>query len=295
MLMHPWHAIGNAASFYGTKLRNSFIDAKLISGEEKKNPYIFPYHDHDTDPEGPQKPFQTPLILPTQTPAASAKLPAWDAVSGQIMNQLQTLGWTKAQAAGMAANIQRESQGNPNAIGDHGESYGIGQWNKDRQKEFSKMPGYEGKSIIGSSLSDQIKFMNYELRQGKFKNVGEDLSNKVTATGASDLLTKRYEIPANMSFEASVRRNYASTLMQQTPDMKIEPSPLPVAGQKVEMPQPSAVQTPMLPTATSMNDNGTVKVNINFANAPAGMKSSVASTGPVSTDVKIAHSMPGNI
>ena len=57
-------------------------------------------------------------------------------VASQVIKQLQDLGWNQAQATGIAANIQAESNFKPDASGDGGKAYGIAQWHPDRQQEF---------------------------------------------------------------------------------------------------------------------------------------------------------------
>src|SRR5581483_11132801 len=67
------------------------------------------------------------------------------------MAYFMSQGWTKAQAAGIVANIDRESNFRANVFGDKGTAYGLGQWHKDRQAAFAKWAGH---SIIGSTLAE---------------------------------------------------------------------------------------------------------------------------------------------
>jgi hypothetical protein len=62
--------------------------------------------------------------------AASLNIPA----SGRdryAVASLMKMGWSKEQAAGLAANLNIES-GLRNIVGDSGAAYGIGQWHADR-------------------------------------------------------------------------------------------------------------------------------------------------------------------
>jgi hypothetical protein len=62
---------------------------------------------------------------PKPAPAPAAKQGA-DPVKN-AMEYFQSQGWTKEQAAGLAANFKRESNFNAAAVGDNGKAYGIGQ------------------------------------------------------------------------------------------------------------------------------------------------------------------------
>lgn len=110
--------------------------------------------------------------------------------SGQAAMQFfMAQGWTKEQAAGLVANIQRESQFDPNASGDSGDAYGIGQWHADRQAEFKR---YMGKDIKGSSLQEQLAFMQHELRTTE-KNAGDALKGATTGEDAGNIVSRKYE------------------------------------------------------------------------------------------------------
>jgi hypothetical protein len=89
-----------------------------------------------------------------------------------ITDQFIKLGWTPEQAAGITANLVHESTLNPAAEGDKNkagvyQAYGLAQWHPDRQKDFSDK---YGKSIKGSTVEEQVAFVNHELRFGKEKS-----------------------------------------------------------------------------------------------------------------------------
>ena len=126
------------------------------------------------------------------------------------MEFFQKKGWSKEQAAGLAANIKRESAFKPDAVGDNGKAYGIAQWHPDRQAEFKKQ---FGKDIQGSSLEDQMGFMHYELTQGKEKKAGEKLKQATTAQDAAAAVSTHYERPKDTAGEAAVRGQLAATMM----------------------------------------------------------------------------------
>ena len=129
--------------------------------------------------------------------------------SGSDVEKFMAMGWSKEQAAGLAANIQRESSGNEKAVGDNGKAYGLGQWHPDRQADFAK---WAGKDIKDSTRDEQLAFMNYELREGKKRKVGEQLAGTTDAASAADLVSRKYEIPAKADQEASVRAMMAAAL-----------------------------------------------------------------------------------
>lgn len=72
-------------------------------------------------------------------------------------------GMSAAEAAGLAANIQSESSGKTNAVGDGGQAYGLLQWHKDRQANFAKFKGHD---IRESTADEQLAFIVHELMQG---------------------------------------------------------------------------------------------------------------------------------
>jgi len=138
--------------------------------------------------------------------------------SAGAMKQLQGMGWTKNQAAGLAANLWTESQMNPGAVGDHGQAYGIGQWHADRQDAFKK---FMGKDIHGSSLEEQLKFVNYELTEGSERKAGKDLKATTTARAAGQVGSREYERPANVEGEADSRGNMADAIAAGTASSKV--------------------------------------------------------------------------
>lgn len=144
--------------------------------------------------------------------AKSAALPKTASTSNESdIAKLQALGWTREQAAGIAANIQAESGGNPNAVGDNGSAYGLAQWHQDRQARFKKWAGHD---IRSSTRDEQLAFVNYELRQGTEQRAGRALAGATTAQQAGSLVSYLYERPLNQSREASLRGALAAALLQ---------------------------------------------------------------------------------
>jgi len=129
------------------------------------------------------------------------------------VNFFMAMGWTKEQAAGIVANLQHESALDPNAIGDGGKAYGIAQWHPDRQANFKK---WAGKDIRGSSVQEQMAFVNYELTQGAEQKAGNLLRASTNAQQAGAIVSRHYERPAQQEAEALKRANTAVQIAQTT-------------------------------------------------------------------------------
>ena len=92
-----------------------------------------------------------------------------------IYNYLRNgIGLTTASACGVMANIQYESNFNPNLYGDDGTSYGICQWHNDRfqsLKDYCRHNGYDYESVEG-----QLFYLEYELYT-KYSGVFDTIKN----------------------------------------------------------------------------------------------------------------------
>jgi hypothetical protein len=154
-------------------------------------------------------------IQPGGKPAPAAMAPAAGGKGASNQEQaamayFQAQGWTREQAAGIAANIKRESAFRPDAIGDNGKAYGIGQWHPDRQAEFKKK---FGKDIQGSTLEEQMAFMHYELTQGNERKAGNLLKGAAGADEAAAIVSKYSERPADREGEAAKRGQMALAML----------------------------------------------------------------------------------
>ena len=175
----------------------------------------------EKEPDAPPAPA---AVKPGQPAAAGAapgtvnstgKSPAGGAKEEQAaMAYFQAQGWTKEQAAGLAANIKRESAFRPDAVGDGGKAYGIAQWHPDRQAEFKKK---FGKDIQGSSLEEQMAFMHYELTQGNERKAGNILRQAKSAQEAAAAVSTHYERPADKAGEAAKRGQLATAMLGGVP------------------------------------------------------------------------------
>lgn len=120
-------------------------------------------------------------------------------------------GWSRNQAAGVVGNLTYEGtyQGvplNPAAVGDNGSAYGIGQWHSDRQAIFQNV---YGKSIRGSTLQEQLQFVQYELthtEQGAYTR----LSNTSSVGEATTAFMAAYERPSPSAQSSSLNDRIAA-------------------------------------------------------------------------------------
>lgn len=111
-------------------------------------------------------------------------------------------GWSAAQAAGIVGNLQAESTPNinPAAVGDGGKAYGIAQWHAPRQQDFQTQMN---KPIKGSSLQDQLEFMQWELNNTE-KSAGAKLKSAKSAAEAAEIFDKFYERSAGLHTDRRV-------------------------------------------------------------------------------------------
>lgn len=144
-----------------------------------------------------------PVGKPTAQRSATAK---------QIQDYFEKQGWTPAQAAGIAANLIGESGGNAGAVGDKGLAYGVAQWHSDRQAKFRALTG---RGIQGSSLEDQLAFVQFELTRGDERQAGDALKSALTARDAGAIVSRQYERPKDADLRALQRGDYAESLMRQ--------------------------------------------------------------------------------
>jgi len=193
--------------------RAKFAAGEFMSGNGKKY--------GEKEPDAPPAPAAAKPGQPAAAGAApgtvnsTGKSPAGGAKEEQAaMAYFQAQGWTKEQAAGLAANIKRESAFRPDAVGDGGKAYGIAQWHPDRQAEFKKK---FGKDIQGSSLEEQMAFMHYELTQGNERKAGNILRQAKSAQEAAAAVSTHYERPADKAGEAAKRGQLATAMLGGVP------------------------------------------------------------------------------
>ena len=190
--------------------RAKFAAGEFINGNGKKY--------GSKEPEAPpvaSKPKRPQATTTSGTVNSVSNNPADSTKQEQAaLAYFQAQGWSREQAAGLAANIKRESAFKADAVGDNGKAYGIGQWHPDRQAEFQKR---FGKPIQGSTLEEQMAFMHYELTQGNERKAGAILRGTTGAAEAAAAISTHYERPADKVGEASKRGQLAISLLGGVP------------------------------------------------------------------------------
>lgn len=188
--------------------RAKFAAGEFMSGNGKK-------YGADDAPAPPGAPGSPAPAAGSGTVNSTGKSAAGGTKEEQAaMAYFQAQGWSREQAAGLAANIKRESAFRPDAVGDNGKAYGIGQWHPDRQAEFKKK---FGKDIQGSSMEEQMAFMHYELTQGNERKAGNILRGTTGAAEAAAAVSSHYERPADKAGEAAKRGQLALAMLGGVP------------------------------------------------------------------------------
>lgn len=131
-----------------------------------------------------------------------------------VMDYFVSKGWSKEQAAGLAANISRESNFKSNEVGDGGQAFGLAQWHPDRQAKFKEK---FGKDIRESNFEEQLAFMHHELTEGNEKDAGARLRRTRSASEAGDVVSRYYERPRDVAGEAGRRGRLAETYLGGSP------------------------------------------------------------------------------
>ena len=188
--------------------RAKFAAGEFMSGNGKK-------YGTDDAPAPPGAPGSPDPAAGSGTVNSTGKSAAGGTKEEQAaMAYFQAQGWSREQAAGLAANIKRESAFRPDAVGDNGKAYGIAQWHPDRQAEFKKK---FGKDIQGSSMEEQMAFMHYELTQGNERKAGNILRGTSSAAEAAAAVSSHYERPADKAGEAAKRGQLALAMLGGVP------------------------------------------------------------------------------
>ena len=131
-------------------------------------------------------------------------------------------GWPKVHAAGIVGNLMVESGENlaTNLEGDKHKptaSYGLAQWRESRIDKFQEL---YGKPLRGSSLTEQLEYINWELHN-PYKKVGDKLSKTTTPEDAAEVIQAKYEVSVKTSLPQ--RQNYAKLLFNSESICKSTP------------------------------------------------------------------------
>ena len=141
-------------------------------------------------------------------------------------------GWTPEQAAGIVGNLYWESSRlNPSITGDSGRSYGLAQWDGNRQRNFYN---WSGRNIRGSSFEQQLEFVQYELTQGTEKRAGRYIRGAQTAEDAAIIVSEYYERPGipHMDRRKALANQFlaANQRQSQAQPQQLQPNPASSSG-----------------------------------------------------------------
>lgn len=134
----------------------------------------------------------------------------------RAMSYFLSKGWSREAASGIVSNLYRESKLDPNALGDGGRASGVAQWHPDRQAAFR---AFSGKDLRGSSLEEQLAFVQHELTKGEdfqARRAGQLLGGVGSAGEAGAIFSRLYERPADSSGEQAKRAALADRLFADT-------------------------------------------------------------------------------
>ena len=123
---------------------------------------------------------------------------------------MQKMGYTRAAACGVLANVWYECNYDATCVGDYGTSYGIVQWHADRRYSLINWCAQNGYKY--TSLKGQLYFLKYELTT-QFPSVHNYL--KALGNTSQDAYSAAYhfcyyfEAPASRSSQSAKRAVYA--------------------------------------------------------------------------------------
>lgn len=133
--------------------------------------------------------------------------------SKELMDHIMAQGVDKSHAAALVGNFMQESSLNPQArnVDKKGESHlGLGQWGPERQADFKAFSGFE-LTDPKATAKVQADFALHELKQGKYKKVGQEFFGSQDLAQQTDILNKKYEIAGDTS--GGKRLGYAQEQM----------------------------------------------------------------------------------
>ncbi len=118
-------------------------------------------------------------------------------------------GYSKEQAAGIVANMQRESNGDPNAVGDGGKAKGLFQWHKGRRDAILKGTGID---VWNSSKEDQMRAAAWEMKNGNTGFDDKAFRGMGGADQAGSYFSSHFERPGDKYGEMMLRGKNAMSL-----------------------------------------------------------------------------------
>ena len=212
------------------------------------------------------------------------------AVSGSTkagMAQLVGMGWQPGDAAGLLGNAQQESGLNPQA-GAGTAHQGLFQWDDDRRRAIED---HFHKPLMSMSFNEQLAAANWELTQGKFKNVGDQIRSGSHEAGRSAAIIDRYyEMPANPGSIELLKEDAKRAANARLAMQGYDPGSQRMAAdaQAAGGPSPTG-DAPVSPA----NDARLAKlrVEVHHINPPAGARLQVTSDSPGYIDVDPPRTM----
>lgn len=182
-----------------------------------------------------------PTIARMKTESRKPKGAGDRAKTTEAMNYFVKQGWSKEQAAGIVANLQKESMFDHTAVGDGGKAYGVAQWHPDRQANFKKA---FGKDIRRASYAEQLAFVQYELTKGTEHGAGKKLKGATTAGQAGAIISEFYERPRETQAEKAERAAIAESIntnyaIKKSAASQAKPTNSPLGFRLGDMAQPN--------------------------------------------------------
>ncbi len=120
----------------------------------------------------------------------------------KIMSFLTSKGLSKEQAAGIAGNIQAESNFNPNIFGDNSTSFGIAQWHNDRKHKLINWTKEKG--VNHSTIEGQLHFLWHELSTD-YKHVLNSIKQVTTPKESAEIFASQFEKPKSQDYSKRVK------------------------------------------------------------------------------------------
>ncbi len=150
----------------------------------------------------PEAPSGAGAANPTGTGTHAQKI-------DQAIGFFQSQGWTRAQAIGIVANLNAESNMD-HRVRQHsgGPGFGLAQWENPRQRDFAAWAGHD---IRQSTFAEQLRFIQHELTHSE-RGAGNALRGATDARSAAEIVCRLYERPADTAGEASRRGRDAAAM-----------------------------------------------------------------------------------
>lgn len=189
----------SAASGKSFDIRSSSVNSRLTFGSLSAGSYTLRYTATASDGSISVKEYCFSV-----KPRFSASQNE-DTVYNFLVNDM---GYSKAAAIGVIANIAAESGFNPNIYGDSGTSYGICQWHNSR---FTALKSFCSKHGLDyTDIQDQLQYLKYELEGTSVDRYLRTVSNdRNGAYNAAYYFCYHFERPANTNNTSIKRGNSA--------------------------------------------------------------------------------------